>query len=165
MSNTFRFVVSRSHQFVIRERPGRWILMFIWLRIDPTVRLWVICMPQIALLEISFLFHASFHNSLALLGAVDHPRRITSLHHHHRCWTSLACSSSPRIPRFPLAWTSPVPVNTVYLKGSMPYCWTCSLLCMILTRFPLLSECFSSFILRGTRMCPFEFIFLFFSLA
>ena len=83
-------------------------------------------MPQIAVLKILFLFRASFYNSLALLGAVGHPPGITSLHHHHWCWTSLTCSSS-RSPGSPLAWTAPVSVNVVYLKASMPYCWTCSL--------------------------------------
>jgi len=38
-----------------------------------------------------------------------------------------ACYSSPWSPRFPSAWTGHVSVNIVYLKASIPYCWTCSL--------------------------------------
>jgi hypothetical protein len=66
---TFQFAVSKSHRFVIRGRPGRWIFMLILLRIHPTVRLRVVCVPQFALLKISFLFRASFHTSLALFSA------------------------------------------------------------------------------------------------
>jgi hypothetical protein len=98
-SDGFRFVVSKSHCFVIRGRPGRWIFMFVWLRIDPTVRLRVVCMPQIALLKISFPFRDSSHTSLALLGAVGHSLLV----HHFPTASSLildlpgyyACYFSP----------------------------------------------------------------------
>jgi len=78
MSEAFRFVVSNSHCFVIRGRLGRWIFMFVWLSIDPTVRLRVVCVPQFALLKFSFLFVLR-STPLALLGAFGHS---LSVHHH-----------------------------------------------------------------------------------
>jgi hypothetical protein len=84
-SYTFRFAVLKSHCFVIRGRPGRWIFMLIWLRIHPTVRLRVVCVPQFALLKISFLFRASFHTSLALFSAFGHSLPV----HHFPAASSL----------------------------------------------------------------------------
>ena len=72
--------------------------MFVWLRIDPTVRLRVVCAPQIALLNFSFLFRGLFHTSLVLLGAVGHPLPV---HHFpvlmlNLSWLYGRCSSPPK---------------------------------------------------------------------
>ena len=107
--SSFRNLIN---SLLIRGRPGRWIFMFIWFRIDPTVRLRVVCVSQIVLLKFSSLFRGSFHNSLALLGTVGHPPASLA-------WVLdlsglYACSSS-RSPRSPLAWTAPLLVNITYL--------------------------------------------------
>ena len=78
----------------------------------------------------TFLFCFVVYSTLhwyCSLPSVTHYPCITSL-----CWCSTShgymdVAPPPRSPRSSPVWTARVSVNIVYLKASIPYCWTCSL--------------------------------------
>jgi hypothetical protein len=79
--------------------------MFIWLRIDPTVRLRVVCAANRFRSKFLFLFRGSFHTSLLLLGAVRHPLPVYHFPAALPLMLNLSglytrCSSPPK-PSFP----------------------------------------------------------------